>query len=356
MFANAHLTVRSMVIRQSLERLTQLVVKLVCVVAITSLLTGELLADPPAAGKQKSAEPLIKIRTLGGTQFWTDQLILRGWRIQRNELTKHHRLLDNKNYRYTWGSFKHCQMTLEKLKTEKKIPPVQGKVVILLHGLGRTRNSMHAMGQYLQKHSDYPIVNIGYATSRARVQDHAQSLDQVISGLSRVNEISFVAHSLGNLVIRHYLKDIRKRSVPRPRLGRIVMLAPPNQGSKMAERFKGNRIVRTMWGLSGDEIALHWPRLSSQLAVPNCPFGIIAGKSELTVINNPLIDGNNDLVVTVEETRLAGADDFLVVPAAHSFLMDHPQVKAATLRFLQHGYFQSEAKRKPIESGPPGKP
>ena len=314
----------------------------------TALGASLLATSPSAAVGQQAKSPSLKIPTLGGAQFWTDQVILHDWRIQRNQLTKHCRLLDGKNYRHTWGSFEHCQATLQKLQKQLKLPAVEGKVVIVLHGLGRTRNSMNSIAQYLRKQSEYTVVTMSYASTRAEVRDHAQALAQVIKGFPQAQEVNFVAHSLGNLVIRHYLNNLKTTTMSHPPLGSIVMLAPPNQGSAMARRFKKSKIVRTVWGPSGNEIASQWPQLSRQLATPDCRFGIIAGKSEKTVLDNPLIKGGDDLVVTVAETRLAGARDFLIVPAVHTYLMDHSQVHQATLRFLKHGYFESESKRQPI--------
>ena len=325
-------------------------------VILSGLGIAQLAFNPSSAVGQQTKPPSLKIPTLGGTQFWTDQLVFHDWRIQRNQLTKHYRLLDGKNYRHTWGSFEHCQGTLQQLQKQLKLPAVKGKVVIVLHGLGRTRNSMNTISQYLRKQSDYTVLSMSYASTRAEVQDHAQALAQVIKGLPQATEINFVAHSLGNLVIRRYLKETKASNLSHPPLGSIVMLAPPNQGSAMARRFKNSKIVRTVWGPSGDEIASQWPRLSSQLAVPGCQFGIIAGKSAKTALDNPLIKGGDDLVVTVAETRLTGARDFLIVPAVHTYLMDHPQVQRATLRFLQHGYFESESKRQPIKPGTSKKP
>jgi len=61
-----------------------------------------------------------------------------------------------------------------------------------------------------------------------------------------------------------------------------------------------------------------------------------------------MLEGNDDLVVTVEETRLPGATDFVILPVIHSFIMDDPRVQEYTLRFLEKGYFVSEEARHPI--------
>ena len=126
------------------------------------------------------------------------------------------------------------------------------------------------------------------------------------------------------------------------------MLAPPNNGAQIAERFRDYTVFQTVWGTSGLELANEWARLTPHLATPTCEFGIIAGTRGEKSGNNPLLTGVDDFVVRLEETRLPGARDFLIVPALHGVIMDDPQAQTATLRFLSHGYFLSKEERKPI--------
>ena len=64
--------------------------------------------------------------------------------------------------------------------------------------------------------------------------------------------------------------------------------------------------------------------------------------------SNPILDGDDDFVVSIEETRLPGANDFVVLPVLHSLIMDDPNTREYTLRFLWHGYFVSKDERTPI--------
>jgi hypothetical protein len=101
-------------------------------------------------------------------------------------------------------------------------------------------------------------------------------------------------------------------------------------------------------GASGTQLASDWKELESHLAIPACQFGVIAGGAGTPDGRNPLVAGDDDLIVGIEETRLAGAHDFLVLPLMHTFMMDDPAVQEATLRFLQHGFFVSQTRRQPI--------
>jgi hypothetical protein len=172
----------------------------------------------------------------------------------------------------------------------------------------------------------------------------------VISHLNGVEEINFVAHSLGNLVTRHYLADATKAAGgrPDPRWKRMVMLGPPNQGATIAEAICRNSAAELLLGESSQQLARCWTELAAHLATPPFEFGIIAGGRGVERGYNPLLKGDNDLVVTVESTRLSGAADFTVLPVLHRFMIDSEKVQEYTQRFLDHGYFVSADRRQPI--------
>ena len=293
--------------------------------------------------------------TLGGLQFWTDELFFHGWHIQRHCFTGHCRLLDENHRRHGWGTFEECQKRLEAIRCERDLPPMQGKAVIVLHGLIRTRGSMHSLCKYLRDEGGYEVFNVNYPSTRAEVGQHARALASIISHLDGIEEINLVSHSLGSLVIRHYLADTADPATGRqgdPRLNRIVMFGAPNNGAELAEKFGRNQVFKTVFGAAGTQLARTWPELEKNLAVPCCEFGIVAGGRGDERGWNPFLSGDDDGVVSVETTRLAGAADFLVLPVSHTFMMSNRQVQEATLRFLQHGYFVDPENRQPISDEP----
>jgi pimeloyl-ACP methyl ester carboxylesterase len=315
-------------------------------------------AWPAAAMAADPGKPNLPAPTLGGKQFWSDELLFREWRIQRNVLTGNFRLLDENDVRRAWGTFVACEAKLDEIKRERGLAPMRGRVVILLHGLGRTRSSTRHMAKYLTDQGGLTVLEFGYASTRADVAEHARSLASVIAHLDGVDEIDFVAHSLGNLVIRHMLGDeIEQTEGHRadPRIKRIVMLAPPNNGAKLAQLLADNKLFKSLAGPTGAELGPQFAQLERHLAIPACEFGIIAGargeghadkKGE-----GPTAQGDDDLIVAVPETKLPGASDFLVLPALHTFMMDEPKVQEATLCFLLHDYFESIDRRHPLGAG-----
>ena len=76
--------------------------------------------------------------------------------------------------------------------------------MISLHGLIRFREVMEGVGEHLEKTGQFDVVDVSYASTRRTLDEHAESLDRVIQNL-QVAEVNFVAHSLGNLVVRRWL-------------------------------------------------------------------------------------------------------------------------------------------------------
>lgn len=294
---------------------------------------------------------LVPMPTLGGTQFWADELFFHQWRIQRNVVDDHCRLLDENNLRYASGTFDECRARLEQIKRQRNLPPMQGKAVIVLHGLAHTRAAMNGICKYLHDRGGYEIINVAYPSTRKSIGEHARTLAEIVKRLEGVEEINFVGHSMGNIVIRHFLGDKTDPAIglhPDPRVHRFVMLGPPNHGATLATGLATNPVFTAVAGEPGQELGRYWAFEERRLAIPACEFGIVAGGRGDKKGFNPFLSGDNDGIVTVESARLAGASDFLVVPVLHAVLMDDHRVQECTLRFLQEGCFISPDEKNAI--------
>jgi len=326
-------------------------VRTVVLLAVVSGWTCGVTAAPPGGAPDGLPKLEIPLPTLGGKQFWTDYLFLHQWRIQRSAVTGQFRLLDPNNLQHAAGGYVECRAKLEEIKHGRNLPPMNGKAVILLHGLVRTRSSMGKLAKHLQQQGEYQVLNMSYASTQHEVARHAKALHSIVRQLDDVEEINFVGHSLGNIVVRHYLYDQMHREDGRPpdkRIKRFVMIAPPNHGSLLAATVAEIGAYKTVTGKAGRELGQQWARLEGKLATPPCQFGIIAGGLGNDAGFNPLLEGDDDGTVSVASTRLAGATDFVLVPALHSFITSDSKVLDYTLRFLQKGYFVSADKQQPV--------
>ena len=305
----------------------------------------------------------------GRLQLWGDEVIFHQWRIQRHAATGRCRLIDGQNVRHAFGSFEECRAALEQIKRQRGLPTMTGKVVLLLHGLAHSRACMTPLARFLEHNSDYVVLNVEYPGTHQSIAASARALASIVDHLGQVEEVSFVAHSMGCLIVRRYLSDqmaakpgelgprpgeklAEPGRPPKPRLKRMVMLAPPNHGSPIADALADNTLFRLLLGKPGQELGRHWPWQEVDLATPPFEFGGIAGGLGDAVGYNPLLPGDDDGVVSVQSTRLAGASDFLVLPLTHLAILASPRVHKHTLSFLKRGFFVSPERRQPIPKTP----
>lgn len=296
----------------------------------------------------------LKLPTLGGKQVWTDHRWWYGWRIQENLLTGHWRLIDDRNIRHAWGTREACEKELNRV-VEQSPKDAPEKVVILLHGLMRSSDSMAGLQRHLEGKGFPVVVGFGYASSRSSISDHAAALREVVAALPGKPQLYFSGHSMGNIVLRHAIGDWQRDNDQETleRIQSVVMLGPPNQGAAMAKRLAKTGVFGIVTGTAGLELGPAWEQLEQKLATPPCRFGIVMGDVDSWSKFNPLLEGPSDLIVTVEEAKLDGASEMLTVPDLHSFLMDDKNVQQAVARFFQGGALKESQQATNPSAEPP---
>lgn len=289
----------------------------------------------------RNADWLEAFRTSREAMEWTDLAVRHDWRLQRHAGDGRFRILDPRDRVIGAGEEATCHRMLAALEANGTIPRHDTPTVILLHGLGEDRRSMQPLADHLRTVTDSTVVSFGYASLEADLDAHGLALAQVVAGLPRTTPVSFVGHSLGNLVVRRWMALAEAGDLER--VDRVVMLGPPNQGSYLA------RLASGIWGVadrmdgSARDLVIDWQRVAPRLAVPACDFGIVAGGRGDGAGYSLLLPGDDDAIVCVDETRLEGAHDFLVVPVHHAAMMKHPGVQRATVSFLETGRFEASA-------------
>jgi triacylglycerol lipase len=216
----------------------------------------------------------------------------------------------------------------------------KGDYVVLLHGLGRTCLSMKRLEWTLKKER-YQVVNLTYPSTRLSLQELATNwLPQMLSEQTpeASAKIHFVTHSLGGIILREYLQD---HKIPNP--GRVVMLAPPNHGSEVADKLQHNIFYKFFTGPAGQELGTKASRTLTWEGAAQFELGIIAGDRSLNPWLSAYIGGPNDGKVSVQSAKLEGMQDFLVVHHSHTWMMWRQDVTAAISGFLNSGRFPGKA-------------
>ncbi len=196
-------------------------------------------------------------------------------------------------------------------------------MVILVHGLLAGPRSMRCLADHLSQHQ-FGVTTWRYRTMRQPIARHANRLRQqleMLAGEASIDKIHFVTHSLGGLVVRVALqKPLRK-------LGRVVMLAPPNGGSHLTRIPLGP----FQW-LFPPLVEMHESPDSfvNQLPIPqDVEIGILAAA--------------DDKIVRVDSTHLACQKDHRILKGGHIQLPQQAEACREVVQFLRTGYFRKQA-------------
>lgn len=223
----------------------------------------------------------------------------------------------------------------------------QSECVILLHGLARTRLSMRHLEKALQAR-DYCVVNINYPSRKLSIDELAEVvIDECIKAgrEQHVETFNFVTHSLGGILVRQYTQhhDI-------PGLKRVVMLAPPNQGSEAVDKLKNIPGFKWFHGPAGSQLGTSENDIPKNLGAVDFDLGVIAGKRSINFFLSKLIPGQDDGKVSVESTKAEGMKDFITLPCTHTFMMRNPEIIRQTIHFLENGKFDHSTKPEPLRN------
>lgn len=198
------------------------------------------------------------------------------------------------------------------------------ELVVVLHGMGRTSFSMAPMQEALEA-AGYDVLNIGYSSYCCGIAELGAAVRHELDEKRRPEHsiVHFVGHSLGGIIARWILaQEDRPAGV-----GRLVMLAPPNQGSHSADRYT----PLVGWLLEPiDELRTDSSATVRKLPPPaNVEVGIIAAR--------------HDGKLSEPQTHLTGESGHVLVDGTHTFLMRKPEVHRLAVAFLRDGRFPPRA-------------
>jgi triacylglycerol lipase len=209
------------------------------------------------------------------------------------------------------------------------------EVVVLLHGLARSHRSMSQLRRAIER-GGYRTWCATYPSRRMDIKTLARETAARIRAEAPAEKYFAVTHSLGGIVVRHMADTLP--------WSRVVMLAPPNQGSRIARAFAEQPLFRWIYGPAGLDVRdpASWP-------APPSPFAVIAGTRSLSIANPTSwitksaqlfpAGSPSDGTVAVEETKHPSMSAFAELDVTHTFIMNDPRAHALILSFLQRGSF-----------------
>jgi pimeloyl-ACP methyl ester carboxylesterase len=202
---------------------------------------------------------------------------------------------------------------------------VTREAVLLVHGHGTPAVLLEPLRRALERQG-FRAVNWPYGSLRGSIETHAARLAaeaKELDDAAGVERLHFVGHSMGAIVVRSALATARPG-----KLGRVVLLAPPNRGARLADfalRLLGRRLV------AAAELCSHPDSYVNRLApAADLDCGVIAASW--------------DHVVSQASTYLPGQRDHLVLRSLHTLPL-HRQTPVQVGHFLREGRFLRESDR-----------
>jgi pimeloyl-ACP methyl ester carboxylesterase len=210
------------------------------------------------------------------------------------------------------------------------------ETVVLVHGLWMHGAAMVLMQRRIA-HCGYRVVRYSYPSMRLSLVENAARLAEFCRGLD-ATRIHLAGHSLGGLVIVSMLE--REMLL---RVGRVVLMGSPCGDSLAASRLARLPGGRALLGRS----ILEWRPVKEGRRLGSHEIGIIAGNIGFGLgrLVAPDLPRPNDGVVAVEETRLPGMREHVVLGVNHFGMVLSAAVARQACAFLRHGRFAAAGEK-----------
>jgi pimeloyl-ACP methyl ester carboxylesterase len=207
--------------------------------------------------------------------------------------------------------------------------------IVLVHGLWMSGFELGVLKHRLEAQGDCIALAFSYPSLTGSMSDHVRSLIDFARSQPAAN-LHFIGHSLGGLVILRAL-ELTNDLPP----GRAVLLGTPLQGSQAARGVA--RLLPFGRAILGSAVREECIEDSPREWSGRRDVGVIAGSMGMGLGRLfAHLDTDHDGTVLVEETRLPGAKDHLVLDTSHTGMLFSPDVAEQAGHFLRYGAFRRD--------------
>lgn len=274
--------------------------------------------------------------TFGGGQFWEDVFFYQKWRIQRNYKNKGFRLLDPWDIRRFEGSFEDCRRAFVKFVSVYQLARQKGKMIIMLHGLAETKNIFKPLWRKALSEG-FMAAAINYPSTQKHIESHVKQLCFLLDHLEDVQEVSFVTDGVGGIILQRLLESEGEWK-KKLRIGRAVMVSPPNRGSLLLTKLSKYAIVRKLLGpISGELNPENMPK--SYKLFPKIEIGVIATRNDKGAFYKFIPESLCKYFYSKRDSESNQVKETVVIGDNRLNHFKNPRIVNACINFLKNGKF-----------------
>lgn len=204
-------------------------------------------------------------------------------------------------------------------------------LVVLVHGFFKGAADMSRLAEHLTK-AGYRVCVVDLPTTFGDFSQCVAALArQIDAKVRQAHRISFVAHSLGGLIVRAYWHQVTPT-----KLAHCVFIATPHGGTRLAE------IADALpgYGRVFKPIKVLRPNLDyADKPTDSFHLGLIAGTRNQG-LGRWWLSSLSDGRVEVRDVASADASAMLTLPYSHKAIHKQVSCLEAVTYFLQHGQFE----------------
>ena len=275
--------------------------------------------------------------TFGGSQFWADVFFYQKWRIQRNCVSKSYRLLDSWDIVRHRGTFEECRKAFVNYIDIYELPRQSGPMIVMLHGFGENKNIFKPLWRKALDRG-YMAAAVNYPSMQCNIESHVRQLIFLLNNMEDTEEVSFVSSGVGGILLRK-LFSINAPWQQKLRIGRIVQVCPPNHGCRLIHKLSRNSLTRWIFGPMTEELS------EENIAkIPEFPPEVEVGIIYCRIPNKGfyawLPERIRKLFPDKNESKLAGATDFIEISNSQRNVFKNRSVVSAVMNFIDLGRFR----------------
>ena len=206
--------------------------------------------------------------------------------------------------------------------------------LIFIHGIWSSRASFVQLAARVRKYG-YKVHYFDYRSVTRSPEENAAKLNEFIESID-ADKIHLVAHSLGGLVLKHFMHNYSQ-----PSIDKVIMLATPINGSDIAKTLNQHDASRLVLGRAVEKALLGgapaWPK--------GRPLAMVAGNKGVGIGNvilglkDETFSELSDGVVRLEETMSDEVTHHCVIQESHTMMLFSKSVAKAVLHYLEHSNF-----------------